>query len=234
MSSKNHTIGKYPCHTQEGDEPSIGPTIATRLPKGKHQTDELVLGFGNIVPRWAVIGGNTELQYYVKTDSFPSPAEAKIAGENLQKAAKEWNEIKFGITISQSPTKKDAHFDLVYQKNGVGSERTLARAFFPHEKEQDVIVFELAFKNPTMIKDIFLHELGHVLGLRHEFAITIEGRGAVNFGEKNPKSVMSYTFPPEIQKSDKEGIKAFYKEKNGHLIGTQPITDYTPTPRKIV
>jgi hypothetical protein len=236
MGSKNQATNKYSCYTQEGFTSTIGPAIAAHLPEGKGQQDQLVLGIGKIIPRWRVTGGNTKLQYYVKTESFPTAAVAKLAGEKLQEAADEWNSIGFGITISQAPDKKSAHFDLVYQTSGPETEGTLAQAFFPHEVEQDVVVFGFAFdrENKDILKNVFLHELGHVLGLRHEFAITKEGEGAVLFGAVNPISVMSYTFPPKIQQSDKDGIKAFYKENTGAMIGGKPITDFIPTPRKIV
>jgi hypothetical protein len=99
-----------------------------------------------------------------------------------------------------------------------------------------VIVFDFALNddNVGMLKGVFLHELGHVLGLRHEFAIEEEGQGAVLFGVKNKLSVMSYNLPPSIQQSDRDGVKAFYKESIGTLIRRKPITDFAPTPRTIV
>lgn len=236
MSNENQTIHKYSCYTQEGFTPTIGPTIAARLPEGKGQPDQLVLGMGFIVPRWDVAGGNTKLQYYVKSESFKSATDAKFAGAKLQEAADEWNSLGLGINISQAPDKKSAHFDLVYRTNGLDDEGTLAQAFFPHELEQDVIVFQFSFdrQNKGILKNVFLHELGHVLGLRHEFARTEERKEAVILGAENPVSVMSYVFPPNIQQSDKDGIKAFYKKKNGDRIEGKPITDFIPTPRKIV
>jgi hypothetical protein len=238
MGSENHTSIKYSCRTQDGLKPTIGPTIAARLPEGKGRPDKLVLGIGRIVPRWDVSDGNTKLQYYVKTETFPTATVAKLAGEKLQEAADEWNALSLGIIISQAPDKRSAHFDLVYSTNDSDNEGTLAQAFFPNEVEQDVIVFEygLSRENKGILKNVFEHELGHVLGLRHEFAIKEEGEGAVLFGARNPNSVMAYVFPPTIQQTDKDGIQAFYKKKNGDVIGRfrSPITDFIPTPRKIV
>lgn len=49
------------------------------------------------------------------------------------------------------------------------------------------------------MKNVFLHELGHVLELRHEFSLDaerFEGAGAVRVFSTNNESVMSYKFPP--------------------------------------
>jgi len=89
------------------------------------------------------------------------------------------------------------------------------------------------------LKNIFQHEIGHILGLRHEFAITgdankglrAEGEGAVQFLQMNYNSVMSYNFPPKVQESDKEQTLQFYQLPNGHKVGESPITDYMPRPR---
>lgn len=88
---------------------------------------------------------------------------------------------------------------------------------------------------------VFLHELGHVLGLRHEFALSkdkaetdedgnLDGR---RFYGQNPLSIMSYRKDKSLQQSDKDGIRAFYKLANGTTIGGSPVTDYYPEPRSM-
>ena len=116
-------------------------------------------------------------------------------------------------------------------------------AFFPNEVNQDVVVFERSFSsqaNRSILKNLFTHELGHVLGLRHEFAITgdpskglsPEFDGAVQFLGENSKSIMSYEFPPTTRPSDKEGTKAFYQLAPGTVIRGSPVTDYVPQIRR--
>ncbi|KAJ4146310.1 hypothetical protein NW754_001778 [Fusarium falciforme] len=67
--------------------------------------------------------------------------------------------------------------------------------------------------------EILTHELGHFLGLKHEFAIEsppisdikAEGQGAVPLGVRDPKSVMTYApEPPEMQQSNINSSKMFY------------------------
>ena len=93
------------------------------------------------------------------------------------------------------------------------------------------------------MSNVFAHELGHVLGLRHEFAIgdvrdrmtaSREGKDAVRIDAPNEKSVMNYRAePPEIQQSDIDSTRKFYsmtEDAAGELpqIGGTKIIDYTP------
>lgn len=226
---------EYSCLTQDSLLPTFGVAPASHLHDGHQNTPTIVLGVGPIVPRWDVSKSNTKLLYFVRTETFPSADVAKYASQMLQQAAGEWNSLGLGVVISQAVTQASANFNLVYQINGPNEEGVLARAFFPNELDQDVIVFEygLNVNNKGILKNVFMHELGHVLGLRHEFAIAEEGEGAVQFMKTNPVSVMSYTFPPNIQQSDKDGIQAFYKLKNGEKIDGSPVTDYLPQLRRM-
>ncbi|KAH8761302.1 hypothetical protein BGZ57DRAFT_737377, partial [Hyaloscypha finlandica] len=95
-----------------------------------------------------------------------------------------------------------------------------------------LVVTNFALSPPQrgILKDVFLHELGHVLGLRHEFAgdskrqvkkhqgklgVHESEDGAVRFMQRNKKSVMSYTMPPSMQQTDKDQVRAFYSLKEG-------------------
>lgn len=235
---------KYRCDTQKEEDPSFGPAPSSNLAgttgaNDPDQEDSIVVGYGIIVPRWDVTPpGGRKLLYFVRTDLFPSPSQAKAAAQSFQDAADSWNAMKLGVVISQTTDQASANFYLVYKVNPttVPPSTVLARAFFPHEVDQDVIVFTRAYdpNNFPILKNIFQHEIGHILGLRHEFAIEgdparglpPEGNGAVLFGEKNPISIMSYNFPPEIQDSDRVQVAQFYKLANGFMISGRPVTDF--------
>lgn len=240
-------LSQYPCHTQEEEDPSFGLApvsnfAGTTGENAPDEPDDLVLGYGTIVPRWDVkqVGGR-KLEYYVQVESFPSPDQAKIAADTFQKAANSWNELDIGIIISKTTDQSSANFYLIYKVNprvGPGV-NTLASAFFPHEIDQDVIVYKRSFDPDGLpiLKNIFQHEIGHILGLRHEFAITgdqerswlkPEGEGAVQFLENNYYSIMSYNFPPKMQDSDREQVVKFYGLPNGFKVVDSPVTDFVP------
>lgn len=138
--------------------------------------------------------------------------------------------------VSQTLDKKTANFNLTYQKDGPPfAPTTCAQKLFPHQNA-DVVVYQHGFDVATSspLKNVFLHELGHVFGLRHEFAGDCSREaefGAKQIKLKNPLSVMEYNAVPSIQESDKEEIREFYKLKDGETIDKSPVKDYTPTLR---
>ena len=243
-------LTKYPCDTQEEEDPSFGPAPISNLAgttgdNNPDEPDSLVVGYGTIVPRWDVhLTQGRVLHYFVQEESFTSPDQARSAAKTFQEAADTWNELELGVVIQETTDQNRANFYLAYKPNPtVGPGRnTLARAFFPHEVDQDVIVFSRAFDASAkpILKNICQHEIGHILGLRHEFAITgddkkdikPEGEGAIQFLTNNYNSIMSYNFPPKLQDSDREQVTQFYKLSNGYMIGGSPVTDYQPQIRR--
>ncbi|CAD6451215.1 1f73271d-784a-4f39-b425-d6c92721710b [Sclerotinia trifoliorum] len=152
-------------------------------------------------------------------------------------AAEAWNAASVGVTFEWVQFAKDATFVLCHggDKGGV-----LAEAFFPNANDLNFFfVYTLAFKEfKESMSNIFEHELGHVLGLRHEFAMgpdmkMYEG-GDKQLGPRNEFSVMNYRLElPKIQPSDIDFTKKFYqlkKDKNGRSprVGMTPVKDYTP------
>jgi hypothetical protein len=240
-------LTQYPCNTQEEQDPSYGPAPISNLAgttgdNAPDEPDSLVVGYGMIVPRWDVnIPGGRKLQYFVSTDTFPDASKAQFAAKAFQDAANSWNELELGIALFETSDQASANFYLVYKVNPPSNRGTLAQAFFPHEIGEDVIVFSRAFAadGVPILKNIFQHEIGHILGLRHEFAITgddmgheAEGDGPVQFLQNNPRSIMSYNFPPKLQHSDQEQIIEFYKLANGYMVNNSPVTDYQPQVRR--
>jgi hypothetical protein len=230
---------RYPCVTQKGLQETIGQPPFEEQPEGDDGPDPIVVGIGPIIPRWkASLSDPTKLLYYVIREGFKNDEDFEYTATAMKEAADEWNVIGFGLEITRTLDRAATNFVVKYIKPSV-NEGVLASAFFPNEVD-DLLVYDFALVSPTWrprLKNTFLHELGHVIGLRHEFAIVAderghgpEGQGAKQFGSKNPHSVMSYDDINEIQDTDKTDVKAFYKLRNRSKIGGSKIFDYTPKP----
>lgn len=177
----------------------------------------IVVGLFTSIPRWKL--GST-VNFATSADGFPTPADAVYAAKKLIEAADEWNSNHVGARFQWVSKADDAAFVLAY---GGAKKGVLASAFFPNAAVLNTLwVYSDCFDKNVMdggwsyhsaMKNVFLHELGHVLGLRHEFALDAdryEG-GAFRLGTTNPLSVMSYEFPPKIRDSDILDTRAFYK-----------------------
>jgi hypothetical protein len=197
----------YNCVT----EPPFDPTSAASI----------LVGLFREFPRWKP--GST-INFAAYADGYPEPGDAELAALRLWEAAEEWNEHEVGVNFEWVGKLDEATFVLQY---GGDNGTVLASAFFPNSLPLNTLfVYKLALQSTEkyrdMLKNIFLHELGHVLGLRHEFALDpdrFEG-GAVVYGSRNEDSVMSYKFPPKVQKSDITDLRSYYK--------VPVIKDYIP------
>jgi hypothetical protein len=187
-------------------------------------------GLWEQIPRWKY---GSVINFATYADGYPAPGDAIYAANCLIEAAEVWNSARIGVTFKWVPNVDDAAFVLAY---GGELGTVLASAFFPSNSPLETLyVYQYGFDktewtakrgkytNYGIMKNAFLHELGHVLGLRHEFAMnpdeTFEG-GAIRIGSANIESVMSYVFPPELQESDIQDTRYFYKHP--------PIVDYSP------
>lgn len=209
---------KHPpaCATQSPIPGNLAPNPAS-----------IMVSLNEECPRW--VPGSV-VKWAVWSASFKNKEDANFAAKHLQLAAKKWSEAKVGVTFEWVKNHDDATFVLVYAESNDG---TLAKAFFPNHNPLDyVYVYNMAFSEEYKenMWSIFIHELGHALGLRHEFAIEKEGLGAVQLGPRNDLSVMNYRAePPQLQQSDIDSTKAFYAlTGKPPRVKKTPIKDYTP------
>ncbi|KAK7757893.1 hypothetical protein SLS62_000271 [Diatrype stigma] len=206
------------CATEES---SLGPV------------DEINLGLHNTIWRWEP---NSNIEFNVDSYSFPPSVDMVHAKKSLNRAAWEWNKGVVGVQFVPVANDKPAVFQLAYFSGSDGG--TLARSFIPKapdvlERLQKLFVFPLSFtqEHKPNMTNIFYHELGHILGLRHEFTSPAEARvRSVRWGDSNPRSVMNYYrdySSCRIQPSDYASVRDFYKFQGAEYMGFR-ICDLAP------
>ncbi|KAI0109206.1 hypothetical protein GGR51DRAFT_513059 [Nemania sp. FL0031] len=193
----------YHCVTQEGfNDPAC-----------------LQVGYGGCLPGW--VNGST-VYFVVCDESFKDPSLAKRVRDEPLRAINMWGGI--GVTFKEARREEKATFQIKYEDSLPGSTRKVyACSFFPQTTPGTLFVFGLALETANIgyLANILAHEIGHILGLRHEFAADAVWKGSsatrepgsVLWGKENDSSVMNY-FPDlkqySVQDHDRQELRDFY------------------------
>jgi hypothetical protein len=157
------------------------------------------------------------VRYTFLAESFPSSALAAFAAAMLVEARHMWKDI--GVVFEHVCPDSPATFQVVYVDTPDSQNPDiLASAFFPNvgpANDRILYIYRSAF-TPGRIKymaNVFAHEIGHILGLRHELVRCRLEPPSVSWGRKNRDSVMSYHSKLRkfrVQKQDRADLRSFY------------------------
>ncbi|KAJ4419662.1 hypothetical protein N0V82_004857 [Gnomoniopsis sp. IMI 355080] len=212
-------------HLQEVESATIPPAVPQApeqpLSQGaslRGHAFSLRVGYGNNVPRWKK---GSILTFNADSSTFPSRQARSLAKTALIRAAKRWNAMDLGVTLKLAKVNEPAVFQLVYCPD-IGTPDTstydgvfLAHSFPPDAPAEDrkLVVYASHF-DPYYVDSMtntFLHEIGHILGLRHEDEEA--DLPSVRFGPDNSKSIMKSPDHPRdlhIQETDVKWMQKFY------------------------
>jgi len=176
-----------------------------------------------------------KMTYAVDRASFPSQQAAQKISDNFRSAATEWENVcpACGIAFQEKSLAdigQDASprsFVIRFQNVAGGP---IARSFFPSTAagRRDVAVFP-DYLSPNLSFDavgVFRHEIGHILGYRHEHISNVPGCATEGNEWKlltpyTPNSVMHYfcgghgSLDLAIRKADAEGHRCIYLTGKG-------------------
>jgi hypothetical protein len=177
----------------------------------------------NLVLRWKF----NELSLTI----FQNPdAIKKKVRELLSQAITTWGNAA-PIRFTENGDNSD--FEIVVEQNDSCTPQgcTLAQAFFPDAGRHHLFLFPMMFDQSDAEQvETLVHEVGHVFGLRHFFALKSETDWPAEvFGAHEPFSIMNYGDESVLTPADKEDLKKLYK---GAWNGT--ITKVNGTPIKLV
>ncbi len=171
------------------------------------------------------------LKYSVMRKSFRTNKEYEIVRDNIKKATNEWEQtcnIKFYHDDSKDNTNSTIPSgDLTFVVLGFDSRsKFIASAFFPYYSinRRRILIDPSYFTTSFDKVGVLRHELGHVLGFRHEHIrsnapLVCQGEsttGTIDLTKYDPKSVMHYfcggmgNIKLEITEVDKLGSQSIY------------------------
>jgi len=186
----------------------------------------------------------SKINWIARKDGYPGGTDDAIfAARACYTAAAAWNKaLKGRAEFVYVDDPADACFELVYHELDPENPGIYASAFFPDDYMNvlnQVYIYPYSFEERVEAPYTFAHELGHVLGLRHEhsqepnqqaefaedgtqvdtFGNELGTTESILFGIRNPWSVMAYYDQCTIQPSDVKTLnKAYDTLKDGEMV----------------
>ncbi|KAF9973689.1 hypothetical protein BGZ75_001071 [Mortierella antarctica] len=150
----------------------------------------------------------------------------------FNKAVNQWGDAA-PVSFTESSTAWDFEFVILKDDDCDQTGCVLASAFFPGGGQQQLVIYPKMFtqEEPSQVETL-VHELGHIFGLRHWFALLKERRWrAVPWGTQNPISIMNYGDESKLTEEDKIDLKLLYAQARNRTltsINGTPIVLFEP------
>jgi len=202
-----------------------------KTPEGRSPVKIVVDASEGFIPLWAK---NQRLRWRFQARSmnnFRKPAAAKAAIRKLfAEALLKWDTAT-PVKFTEDNDLWD--FEIVMRRNDDcdASGCVLASAFFPDSGRHKFIMYPKLFSMSREEQvDTFVHEIGHVFGLRHFFALVSESEWPARvFGTHSKFSIMNYGQLSKLSAADKADLRRLYQ-----LVWTGAMTNINGTPVRLM
>jgi hypothetical protein len=200
-------------------------------PKGQSINKIVVDASEGFIPLWVK---DSVLRWRFRESSlqaFDNPGAVRTAIENLLAAALvEWGDAA-PIKFSKNSDTWDFEIIVRDQEDCDINGCVLASAFFPDPGRHDLTIYPTMFdQSPQEQLETMCHEIGHIFGLRHFFALVSESAfPAVVFGKHEKFTIMNYGEDSEMTPDDRSDLKRLYDK-----VWAGEITKINGTPIKLV
>lgn len=134
------------------------------------------------------------------------------------------------IRFTESDDAYDFEISVRHQDRCSSAGCTLARAFFPDAGRHELVIYPKMFEQDEREQvETLIHELGHVFGLRHFFAVVYEGAfPSVIFGTHDKFTIMNYGAESRLTETDKADLKRLYE-----AVWSGRLTEINGTPIRL-
>ena len=202
-------------------------------PKNRSRAELVVDTHRGFVPLWSQ---GVTLRWRINEPSVDlvedSNRKRRSIRELFGEALLRWGDAT-PVAFQEDDDNWDFEFVLSPADNCFGNACTLARAFFPDSGRHDLLLYPRLFDEPIEEQiETFMHELGHVFGLRHFFANVDETEfPSAIFGTHRRFTIMNYGEESVFTEYDKADLATLYSRVwSGDLIqiGGTPIVQFRP------
>ncbi|WP_374471510.1 matrixin family metalloprotease [Phenylobacterium sp.] len=232
LRSEVHRLpGGFRCDTERAGHPT--PDNKSPLELVLDATEGFIpLWDQDVVLRWQFAKGTL--------DKFQNPTAAGAAIEELlAEAILAWGDAA-PVKFSKNANIWDFEIVVRGSDDCDGGGCVLASAFFPDAGRHQLEIYPMMFEQPRREQvETLIHEIGHIFGLRHFFALISETAWAAEvFGEHNPFTIMNYGDESVFTDTDRADLKRLYTEAwSGaltHINGTpiRLVRPYHETPAR--